>query len=77
MLKGQSSRKERSIDNKRKMSNPQLGQRRTSGSNLHSPKMAKIEPRIPSALALAENKGKTRMSSNSGMNQKHNRNDSK
>ena len=50
------------------MSNPQLAQRRTSGSHLNSPKIAKIEPRIPSALGIAENKGKTRMSSNSGIN---------
>lgn len=59
------------------MSNPSLAHRRTSGTNINSPKMAKIEPRIPSALGISENKTKTRIPSNSGLQFKHNRNESK
>jgi hypothetical protein len=54
-----------------------MDKRRTSGGNLHSPKMANVGPRVPSALGIAESKSKSRMVPPNVVTVKHARNQSK
>lgn len=54
-----------------------MEKRRTSGGHLHSPKMANVGPRVPSALGVAESKTKPRMVPPNGLTLKHARNQSK
>lgn len=84
MLKRQCSKKDVSIDTQRKISpQKQMTQRRTSGSDINniSPRLARVQPRVPSALDTADCKSRSKIPSLqhavNNSSQKHRRNDSK